>query len=65
MTIILRQVKSFRGNTHEALTEEINKWVNTTHSIPISMTVSGSNSDFFGFVIYELPIEKQRHLGVR
>ncbi|RYX85103.1 hypothetical protein EON83_07600 [bacterium] len=65
MSTTLRQVKTFRGSNNEALAEEINKWVNFTHAIPYSMTVNDKDGDLCAFVIYELPAEKQRHLGMR
>ncbi|BCM89939.1 hypothetical protein IAD21_01790 [Abditibacteriota bacterium] len=65
MTQHLRQVKTFQSNTNEGLADEINKWINSTHNIPLSMTVSSINGAFYGFVIYDAPPEKQRHLGMR
>ncbi|RYZ86251.1 MAG: hypothetical protein EOP06_14835 [Proteobacteria bacterium] len=65
MTNILRQVKTFQADTNEELTEEINKWIHATHAIPYSMTVNALDREFVAFVIYEVPPEKQRSLGLR
>lgn len=65
MTTIHRQVKTFRASSNEGVTEEINQWIQATHCIPITMTISISEDEFYAFVIYEAPAEKQRSLGLR
>lgn len=70
MTTVSRQIKSFEGQRnagHEQISEMINDWIKESHAIPVSMTVTTNTHDghLTAFLIYELPPEKQRSLGIR
>ena len=65
-TQLMRQIKSFEGESHTDLTSHINEWISKSHAIPISISVTETTTaHLMAFVIYETSTETHRNLGMR